>query len=480
MHSPIAALVIGAAHLLLALVVSAHIVLTKPDVRAAIGWAGLIWLVPVAGSVLYGLFGINRLRRRGGRMRRGRLLAWTEPPGPEVHSHENTPVPAGVPGAVRPIAKLVGAVTGAPLLAGNAVDVLVNGDEAYPAMLSAIDQAIRTVALTTYIFDRGQVADRFIDALSRAQQRGVTVRVLIDGVGARYSHPPVVDTLRERGIAVATFLPPVVWLRHPYFNLRNHRKLLVVDGAAAFCGGLNILDGCLLQLGAPDPTQDLHFRIRGPVVAQLMRAVAFDWAFTTGEKLVGAGWFPPIGPAGVVLARGIPDGPDEDFESLLMKLIGALAEATRSVRIVTPYFLPDPSLIDALRVAALRGVEVEIVLPAKGNLKMVQWAATGQLAQIVRVGCMVYLSPPPFDHSKLLLVDDSWSLVGSANWDPRSLRLNFEYVLECYDPALNTRLGQVFDAKKAGARKVTLEHLHARSLAVKLRDGVVRLAQPYL
>ena len=473
-------LFVSAVHLVLALTVSAHIVLTKPDVRAAIGWVGLVWLAPVVGSALYALFGINRIRRQAGLMRRGRELLWTEPPGPFVLSPYEVVLPDGVPPATRPLATLVGAITKSPLMTGNAVDILVNGDEAYPAMLSAIDSARNSVALATYIFDRGHVADRFIDALARAVQRGVTVRVLIDGVGARYSRPPIVRTLREHGITVARFLPPSIPWRHPYFNLRNHRKLMVVDGTIGFCGGLNIRDACVLALDTDQQIQDTHFRFRGPVVSQLMRALAFDWTFTTKEELAGQAWFPAIEPAGPVLARGIPDGPDEDFETLLVTVLGALSQANKSVRIVTPYFLPDATLIDALRVASLRGVQVDILLPSHGNLRFVEWAAMAQLSQIMRWGCRVHLSAPPFDHSKLFLVDDAWCMIGSANWDPRSLRLNFEYAVECYSTELVSRIAELLDAKFAAARLLTVADLDGRSLPVKLRDGIFRLAQPYL
>ena len=473
-------LLVGAIHVLLALGVSAHIVLTKQDVRGAIGWVGLVWLTPVLGSVLYGMFGINRIRRQAGRMRLGKTLRWTDPPGPKALPKREVTLPSGIPPALRPLGTLVGAVTGADLTSGNAVEPLLNGDAAYPAMLAAIDGATRSVVMTTYIFDRGQVADQFVDALARAVERGVLVRVLIDGVGARYSRPPIARALRARGITVALFLTPAVPWPHPYVNLRNHRKLLVVDGTIGFCGGLNIRDQCLLACNTPAPTQDVHFRIRGPVVQQLMRAVAFDWEFTTKERLDPVLWFPRVEPAGTVLARGVADGPDENFETLLMTILGALAHANNSIRIATPYFLPDPPLIDALRVAALSGVRVEILLPEHGNLRLVQWAATAQLSQVVRWGCEVYLSPVPFDHSKLFIMDDAWSLIGSANWDPRSLRLNFEYSVECYSPELAAQINALFDAKKAGARRLTLTELEGRSLAIKLRDGVAWLAQPYL
>ncbi len=388
---------------------------------------------------------------------------------------------------LRQLATLVGRVTRAPLTQGNAIDPLINGDAAYPAMIAEIDAAQRSVALVTYIFDHGIAGAMFLDALERAVKRGVEVRVLIDAVGSRYSHPPVVHELRKRGVTVAKFLPSLFPVAHPFFNLRNHRKLLIVDGTTAFFGGLNIRDACMLSLKTADPTQDIHFRVRGPLVPQLMSAVVFDWHFATGEMLEGECWMAPAwgGADGAALpghihARGIADGPDEDFETLLLTLLGALAVARKSVRIVTPYFLPDAPLIDALEIAALRGVCVEIVLPARGNLPVVQWAQTAHLAQLIDKGVRVHLSPPPFDHSKLFIVDGEWCLIGSANWDPRSLRLNFEYVVECYSAEFAAELERVIDAKIAGARELTRAELDRRNLAVRLRDGAVWLAQPYL
>ena len=468
---------LGAAHILLAVVVSAHIVLTKEDVRAAIGWTGLVWLTPVVGSVLYGLFGINRIRRQAGMLRRGRAIAEGATAELAALPTRDAVLPPDTPTSLQGIAAIVGRATGLPLVPGNAVEPLVNGDEAYPAMLRAIDGAAGSVWLATYIFDRGQAGDRFVEALARAVARGVQVRVLIDGVGAHYSRPPILRALRSRKIRVATFLPPRIPLFQPYFNLRNHRKVLVVDGQLAFCGGMNIRDECVLALGKPSATQDIHFLLEGPIVHQLAQAFAFDWDFTTKERLDDLA---VSSPAGDVVARGVPDGPDENFETLALVLQGAISQARRSVRFATPYFLPDLPLVDALRIAALRGVRVDIVLPERGNLRLVQWAATAQLGQIVNWGCRVYLSRPPFDHSKIFVVDGGWSLIGSANWDARSLRLNFEYDVECYSRPLASRLEALLDAKIASGRRITRADLDGRPLAVRLRDGVARLAQPYL
>lgn len=472
-------LLIGSVHLVLAIGVTAHIVLTKHDPRAAIGWIGLVWLTPVIGSVLYVFLGVNRIRRRAGELRRDRVSSGASPTGSHALPHAGAPAET-IPEAFRPMAALTGRITGAPLTHGNAVDPLVGGDEGYPAMLEAIDGAQRTVALATYIFDRGVVADRFVDALARAVRRGVEVRVLIDGVGARYSRPPIVGSLRGRGIRVAEFLPSAFPFSHPYFNLRNHRKLMIADGAIGFCGGLNIRDACMLSLHPRHATQDVHFRFRGPVVRQLASAFAFDWQYAARESLDHEVWIPPLEPQGPVLARGIPDGPDEDFEALLFTFLGAIAQAKERIRIVTPYFLPDPPIIDALKVAALRGVSVEIILPERSNLRTVQWAQTAQLGRVLRGGCDLFLSPPPFDHSKLFTVDGTWSLVGSTNWDPRSLRLNFEYAVECYCGQLASRIDAMIDGKRDAARPCTLADWQRRRLPARLRDGLVWLAQPYL
>jgi cardiolipin synthase len=317
-----------------------------------------------------------------------------------------------------------------PLTTGNRVTPLQNGDEAYPAMLEAIDSASASIGLSTYIFDSDPAGAQFTDALDRAVRRGVDVRVLIDTVGARYSRPSITRELRRRNVPVALFGRTLMPWRMPYMNLRNHRKILVVDGTVGFTGGMNIRAGAVMKHPSPNQIQDLHFRLEGPVVEHLRDTFAHDWLFTTHEQLAGPGWRPELHSAGTVTARGIVDGPDEDLDKARFVFQGALACAQKRVRIVTPYFLPDAGLITALDVTALRGISVEIILPEVNNLAIVQWAATAQLWQVMHRGCKVYYTPPPFDHSKLMLVDDSWALFGSTNWDPRSLRLNFEFGVE--------------------------------------------------
>jgi cardiolipin synthase len=281
-------------------------------------------------------------------------------------------------------------------------------------------------------------------------------------------------------VPVARFLPTLAPRWFPYLNLRNHRKILVVDGRVGFTGGMNILEDYLLGVKPRRPKLDLHFRVRGPAVAGLWQVFAEDWALTTGEDLSGDAWTPPIAGAGGVLARVVVDGPDDDRDPLLKVLLGALACARSCVAIATPYFLPDARLVSALETAALRGVQVDILLPSRNNHLLVQWASSAAVREVLEGKCRVWASPPPFDHTKLMIVDRAWCFIGSANWDARSLRLNFELNLECYSTELATRLDGLFRERLGGSVPVTVGQFDRRGLASRLRDGAARLLSPYL
>ena len=305
--------------------------------------------------------------------------------------------------------------------------------------------------------------------------------MLIDHVGSRYSKPSMVPRLEAAGVKVATFLPTRIGLLFRYANLRNHRKILVVDGITGFTGGTNIREGHALKLDPEVPVQCAHFKLEGPIAAHLQEVFAIDWAFASGETLKGDLWFPKIERTDdFVAARGVADGPDEDFDNMSEVILGAIATATKHIRIASPYFIPDPPILRSLIVAANRGAIVDIVLPSNNNVPIVDWAATALIAQLIEKGCHVYRSAPPFDHTKLMVIDGAWSLLGSTNWDPRSLRLNFEFNVECYSMPLAAELEALIDEKIESGRRVTLEEINDRSLPVKLRDGLARLLSPYL
>jgi len=457
-------------HIVAALAVTVHVLLRKRDVRAAIGWIGLAWLSPIAGPALYYFFGINRVTRRAARLTPSRQGA--------VFANPAAPDQGPLPENILTIARVGQQLTNRPLADGNEVSLLRGGDEAYAAMLEAIGKARRSVALASYIFRSDRVGDAFIAALRAAHGRGVEVRVLVDGVGSGYPFSAAARKLELSSVPVARFMFHWLPWRMPFLNMRSHKKLLVIDGMTGFAGGLNIGAENTGQAPAAERVEDVQFRIGGPVVAQLMLTFAEDWNFTTGELLQGDAWWPEIAPGGSTLARGISSGPDEDIRKLESILATAVAAARQRIRIVTPYFLPDQRLSSAIELAALRGVAIEIVLPERTDHPLLDWAMQAHLDYFALPGVDIYRTPVPFDHSKLATVDGLWCALGSANWDVRSLRLNFEFMLECYDAETASEVDRLIDAKIARARR--LSPLDERALPLRLRDAAARLLLPYL
>ncbi|MGH8295219.1 MAG: phospholipase D-like domain-containing protein [Steroidobacteraceae bacterium] len=441
-----------------------HALLSKRDPRSAFGWIATCCLFPFAGFVLYALFGVNRVRTRA-RLLRGRLPSLGDP-------QEGQP-PQDV---ATQLTRIGDAVTRRPTLGGNEVVRLENGENAFPVMLAAIAGAHRSIWLSTYIFETDEVGREFIAALAAAAARGVQVRVLVDGVGEWYSWPRAVHLLRRAGVRADRFLPPRFAPPMLSLNLRNHRKLLIVDGETGFAGGMNI-GGREVGKAHHRRMADLHFRVCGPVVAQLAECFIADWLFATGESLEPS----PRGPgAGESLCRVITEGPDEDNDKLLFVILGAISVAHRQVLIMTPYFIPPPELTAALQTAALRGVEVCLVLPERSNLRYVDWATRRWLPALLERGVQVHLQPPPFSHTKLMVIDGCYAQIGSANLDPRSLRLNFEIAVEVYDTGVCTELAAYILSAREHALPAFAQDPSKQSVGRRIRDSFCWLFSPYL
>jgi cardiolipin synthase len=456
-----------------------HALLYKRDPRAAMGWISVCLLFPIVGPALYFFFGINRVHHRarqwkdGHHQRRFVDFERGEEPLSEI------PCASKVQSEFAPLIRATYALTGLPLLEGNRVAVLRNGEVAFPAMLDAIDKATNSVNLSTYIFENNSTGQAFIEALCAAANRGVAVRVIVDAMGELYSWPRISRRLRRRGVRVERFNPPRFMVQMPGLNLRNHRKLLVVDENIGFTGGMNIGDRHFVErVATRHPTADTHFQLEGPVVAQLAMGFAQTWLLATGEKLESPGGEQTE--CGDSLCRVIVDGPDLNLDKLSSVLLAAIAQAKKSIRIMTPYFLPSREMLAALQTAALRGVAVTLVLPEKNNLIYVHWAMRNMLWELLYYNICVAYQPPPFNHSKLFMVDGEYLLIGSANLDPRSLRLNYELSVEIYDPAMAGELEAEFDQGLARSSKVSLEELDSRSLLTRSRDAICWLFSPYL
>jgi len=456
-----------------------HALLYRRDPRAALVWIVICLFVPGIGFGLYWLLGVNRIRTRARNWQAcGRGMHWLAPAAREVVISAD-PVPPFPAENLAALLHFSNAVTRRPLLPGNRLTILINGSEIFPAMLRAIAKAERNVFLSTYIFGSDEIGRRFITELAAAAQRGVTVRVLIDALGERYSLPSARTLLTRAGIPTARFLPPFSSWGMFHLHLRNHRKLLTVDGKTGFTGGINIGRSWLSSKIDRGDVVDLHFRAVGPVVAQIEDTFLEDWQFATGEKLVPSPHPLPV-EEGNAFCRGITAGPNEDFEKLRWLVAGALDCARQRVRIMTPYFIPDRGLVSSINSAALRGVKVEIILPGSSNLPYVHWATRAYLWELLDYGARIFYRPAPFAHSKLLLVDNFFALVGSANLDPRILRLPFAIKLKVFDPQTVKFLADHFEQIRRVSHQVTLAEVDSRSLPARLRDSFCKLFSPYL
>jgi cardiolipin synthase len=473
-----------AIYLATSLISAGHALLFKRDARSALCWVIICLSFPYLGPLLYVLLGINRIRTRTQRLGSGVLPVVSA----GLDILEVGEARLKVPAHER-LAHIGDTLTGRRLTLAGAAQVFFSADECYDAMKACITSSRSRVCLSSYIFSADLAGQSFIEALAKVHQRGVKVQVLIDGVGALYSFPQAKWRLKKAGVPCAAFIPARLWPPSFHINLRNHRKLLIVDESHAFMGGMNIDDRHastskkrLWPRRSHLQIQDIHFSFKGPVAQQLQRVFEEDWYFATGEITPERMPInhPVLGAPPGQICRVITDGPNEDLDKLATILSSVIALAEKRVLIMVPYFLPPAALVGSLRAAALRKVEVIIILPAQSNLPFVHWATQHMLWQLLKYGVRVFYQPAPFAHSKLIVIDDHYAQVGSANLDARSLRLNFEIMMELYGGSIIEELVAHFEVVLARSREQTLAVVDARAFPVRLRDALARLFSPYL
>ncbi len=463
--------------IVLGLLSAGHAICFKRDPRSAAIWVVIGLTVPIAGAWLYWAVGVNRVERSAVRRfgRRDRPFDTSD----IVESFQPSSFHDAI-GHLHSLRTVADRAARLPLLPGNAIEPLHNGEQAYPRMLEAIANAQASVTLTSYIFDWDDVGREFAEALASAARRGVRVHTLLDGIGALGSFSRTGRRLLKSGARVEAFFPLRFPLGRLRLNLRNHRKILVVDGRTAYTGGMNISARHLVGRGKGRVVRDLHFEIKGPIVAEVQHAFVEDWTLATNEELTGDRYFPNLVEEGAALCRGISSGPDENVEIIHLIVLAAITAAQRNIRIMTPYFIPSAALISALEMASLRGVEVTILLPSEIDLSFMRWAADAYLWQFLQRDIRVLRQPPPFVHTKLCIVDERWVLLGSANLDPRSFRLNFEFNVEAYDQSLAVDMTRWFDGCADVSHNITLAEMDARPIWQRLRDGTAKLFSPHL
>jgi cardiolipin synthase len=384
--------------------------------------------------------------------------------------------PVEDPQFLRAMAMLLGPA----ITQGNRVSELINGDRIFPAMLEAIRSAQKTVLFETFIYWSGDIGKEFAQALSERARAGVKVHVLLDWVGSTRVDRELVFAMRRAGVEVRMF-HPLRWFNLGRMNNRTHRKLLIVDGRIGFTGGVGIAPQWCGNAQDPDHWRDSHFRVEGPVVAQMQSVMLSNWSKTTGKVLHGADYFPELQPVGDVPAQMFASSPSGGSECMLMMTLLAITAATRSIDIASAYFIPDQVALDSLVAARRRGVRVRIITPGPHTDEdTVRHASRGMWGPLLEAGVEMHEYQPTMFHCKMLLVDGLLASVGSTNFDPRSFHLNDEANLNVYDAAFAQRMTQVFEADLRHCKRVTLEAWQRRPWRQKFGERLSAVLAPVL
>ena len=343
---------------------------------------------------------------------------------------------------------------GPPLLEGNKVTALQNGDEIFPAMLEAIRGAEKTITFETFIYWSGEIGKEFSDALSERARAGVRVHVLLDWLGSNKVDEEYVRNMQQAGVEVAWYRP-LSWYHLSRMNSRTHRKLLVVDGRIGFTGGVGIADLWLGDGTKSDHWRDSHYRVEGPAVAQIQAAFCDNWIKTESEVFTGDDYFPLLQPAGEMSAQMVKSSQQEGSENVHLMYLLSIASATKRIQLQAAYFVPDELTIETLLAAIERGVRVEIIVPSeKTDTQLVRNAGRSLLQPLLDAGVEFYEFQPAMFHCKLFIVDDVWVSVGSTNFDNRSFQLNDEANLNVYDREFAAEQVRVFERDKQNSRRI--------------------------
>ncbi|QAU33479.1 cardiolipin synthase [Janthinobacterium sp. 17J80-10] len=376
--------------------------------------------------------------------------------------------------------RTMGVMLGPTIVAGNRIDTLLNGDQIFPAMLQAIRAAEHTITFETFIYWSGEVGKEFAEALAERARAGVKVHVLLDWVGSNKMEDNQIDAMRQAGVEILKYRP-LRWYNISRINNRTHRKLLVIDGKIGFTGGVGIADKWRGKAQDPDHWRDSHFRIEGPVVAQ-MQAVALDnWMKTTGKVLHGAEYFPALQPAGDSPAQMFSSSPSGGSESMELMYLLAITAAKKSIYLSSAYFVPDELVLQALVAAVERGVKVQVIVPGKHiDTDTVRRASRGQWGDLLKAGVEIFEYQPTMFHCKVMVVDELLVSVGSTNFDDRSFRLNDEANLNVYSEEFAQHKIAIFQQDLQQSRRITLEQWQSRPLLEKLLEHTLALAAPLL
>jgi cardiolipin synthase len=452
------------------------VLLTKKEPTSAVAWCLAVLLMPLVGALLFWMFGYNRVHRQV-RKKRAHHASFHERHPPR--QREADPQAKAEPAASE-IARQALHANAYPVSFGNAVALHHDTSEAYAALLDAIRQAKNHVHLEFFSVHGDETGNRLLELLTEKARAGIGVRLLLDAVGSLYLRRRSLSPLREAGGKVAYFFPLNRLRSLVQINLRNHRKIVVVDGHVGFTGGMNIGDAYLGKVPAIGYWRDEFLRLEGPAVADLQRTFIEDWDFTTHEALTGPVYFPDYESAGEAIVQVAAGGPDQEISCIRELYFMGIVSARKRLWIASPYFVPDQGLLDALRLARYRGVDVRLLSILRPDHYLSFYAGRYYFTQLLEMGVKVYQYCRGMMHSKYMLVDGEWGLVGSANLDIRSLRLDFEAGILLHTAALVADMEAAFRRDLEASEQLETKTFAARSLASRLVENACRLLAPAL
>ena len=448
------------------------LILEKRSPISTIAWILALAMLPYVGLVVYFFIGPHRVKRK--KMRHGRSSAEVRGQlAAEAKLHPEVAAPHRVQ-----LATLAARASGSVMCTAKSVEILGGGKACFDAIIDAIGRAEKHVHVCYYIFEADRTGTRVRDALVERARAGVKVRLLTDGVGTSLSRR-FLRPLLEAGGEHARFNPIALGGLLPRFQLRNHRKIVVVDGRVGFLGGINVGDEYDESVSNRDAFRDTHARVEGSAVRELQFTFLEDWHFATNQVVRDKALFPPPRPDEHEAAIIVPSGPDQEWEAIEHVYFTAITQADERIQLTTPYFVPDEPVRIALAAAALRGVRVEIIVPRRSDSLIVTAAARSYFDELLRAGAHVY-EYPRMVHAKTMVVDGKIGIVGSANLDNRSFRLNFEVSMLFYAEEALARLAQLFEADKHVCRHITLKARSRVRLPMRLAEASARLLSPLL
>lgn len=451
------------------------LLMKKEQPTSTVAWVMAIILIPYLGGLLFVLFGINRVDRRARLKLAADRAIERELPGLTLYQILPEELPHDLP---RTLMRLASRTSRTSPTGGNDVLLISDTNQILGLIEQAIGAAEETLHLEYYIWQRDKTGTRLRDLVIKKAREGVKVRFLFDGIGSLYLNNRFLQPMRDAGIEVAAFLPGATFRERWSLNLRNHRKIVVVDGRIAFTGGMNIGDEYLGLNRDRGYWRDCHLRIEGPAVLQLQQTFAEDWYFATGQPLTDLALYPDPGDPGNMVAQVIAGGPTGVYNTTRLVMFEAITQARSSILMTTGYFVPPLELALALEAAAMRGVKVRLLVPGRSSYLWTIYAGRSYYEALLSAGAEIYEYQRGALHSKALTVDGEWSFVGSANFDNRSLLLNFEAGLAIADLRMASQLAKQFEVDVRDSRQINFDEWSQRPTWYSLTENAFRMFAP--